>query len=272
MMPMNQPMAMQGSAMPMQSQVGYPTAGAGFGNALGAMVAGANFGGDDEKAEKPADGSIMAKIAPGFFMDLGARREEDATMHAFAFQGDSKTEEMFKILPADLVLVLLRGARRQRHGERHRPARVGLDGYSTGTVSSKAEVSIWLLIYGGVALDIGIMTMGHHIMAALGNRPTLQSPSGGFCIEIGGMLTVMIASKFGIHVSTTHCLTGATNGVGLCNGALNAVNWRLLGIIAFGWILTCPAASVLTDILFWGMATRPPPTPGNGFFEGQYHG
>jgi phosphate/sulfate permease len=66
------------------------------------------------------------------------------------------------------------------------------------------------------------------------------------------MLTVMIVSKFGIPVSTTHCLTGATTGVGLCNGTLNAVNWRLLGIIAFRWILTCPAAGVLTGILFWG--------------------
>jgi phosphate/sulfate permease len=49
--------------------------------------------------------------------------------------------------------------------------------YSTGTVGSKAEVPIWLLIHGGVALDIGIVTMGHHIMAALDNRPALQSPS-----------------------------------------------------------------------------------------------
>ncbi|KAJ1493026.1 phosphate transporter, partial [Baffinella frigidus] len=87
--------------------------------------------------------------------------------------------------------------------------------YSTGVAASKSEVPICVLIYGGIALDIGIITMGHHIMAALGNRLTLQSPSRGFCIELGGMLTVMIASKLGIPVSTTHCLTGATTGIGL---------------------------------------------------------
>jgi len=147
--------------------------------------------------------------------------------------------------------------------------------YSTGTVASKAEVPIWILIYGGIALDIGVITMGHHIMAALGNRLTLQSPSRGqsqlhhtlltslshtlshtpqphhthstslslthhnlstllpslhppgFCIEIGAMLTVMIASKIGVPVSTTHCMTGATTGVGLCNGAPQISNPKI---------------------------------------------
>ena len=108
--------------------------------------------------------------------------------------------------------------------------------YSTGTANAKADVDPWILLYGGIALDIGLLTMGHHIMAALGNRLTLQSPSRGFCIELGAMFTVMVASKIKLPVSTTHCITGATVGVGLCNGNTKAVNWKLCAIIFGGWI------------------------------------
>jgi sodium-dependent phosphate transporter len=130
-------------------------------------------------------------------------------------------------------------------------------------------VPIWILIYGGLALDIGLITMGHHIMAALGNRITLQTPSRGFCITLGAMFTAMFASRLGIPVSTTHCISGATIAVGLCNGTVKAINLRLVAVIFGGWIITCPAAGLLTGILFLGIASAPRPMAQNGFFTGE---
>jgi phosphate/sulfate permease len=111
--------------------------------------------------------------------------------------------------------------------------------------------------------------MGHQIMKALGNRLTLQSPSRGFCIELGAMFTVMIASRLGIPVSTTHSITGATVAVGLCNGSVEAVNCKLIFIIMFGWVLTCPMAGIVTGLLFWGICSAPRPEPTNGYWKGQ---
>eukprot|EP00961_Rhodomonas_salina_P206348 2785537-Rhodomonas_salina.1 len=109
-------------------------------------------------------------------------------------------------------------------------------------------------------------------MAALGNKLTLQSPSRGFCIELGAMFTVMVFSRAGVPVSTTHCMTGATTGVGLCNGDIGAVNWKLLAVIFGGWLITCPAAGLVTGLVFWGIATAPSAQAGNGMFTGSYHG
>ena len=82
------------------------------------------------------------------------------------------------------------------------------------------------------------------------------------------MFCVMIASKVGIPVSTTHCISGATIAVGLCNGNTDAVNWKLVAVIFGGWLITCPAAAFVTGMLFWGICSAPRPLAGNGFFTG----
>ena len=142
--------------------------------------------------------------------------------------------------------------------------------YSTGRVSSRAPVPWWLLAYGAIGLDVGLMTYGHHIMRALGNKICYHSPSRGFCMDLGAMFTVLSLSKLGVPVSTTHCKSGATAAVGLLSsGRLEAVNWKMIAVILFGWVLTLPAAGLISGSLFWVLATTwgPRPVAGNGFFE-----
>jgi sodium-dependent phosphate transporter len=142
--------------------------------------------------------------------------------------------------------------------------------YSTGRVSSQAPVPWWILAYGAIGLDVGLMTYGHHIMRALGNKICYHSPSRGFCMDLGAMFTVLSLSKLGVPVSTTHCKSGATAAVGLVSsGRLEAVNWNMIAIILFGWVLTLPAAGLISGSLFYLLATTwgPRPVAGNGFFE-----
>jgi sodium-dependent phosphate transporter len=82
-------------------------------------------------------------------------------------------------------------------------------------------------------------------MRALGNKICYHSPSRGFCMDLSAMFTVLMLSKLGVPVSTTHCKSGATSAVGLASsGSFAAVNWRMLAVILFGWIVTVPAAGV----------------------------
>ena len=61
----------------------------------------------------------------------------------------------------------------------------------------------------------------------------------------------------GNAVSTTHCITGATVGVGLCTGSMRGVNWRMVAWTTLGWIVTLPAAGVVSGVVFALIARSP---------------
>merc|ERR1712036_23484 len=113
----------------------------------------------------------------------------------------------------------------------------------------KAAVPIWILVAGACFIVIGLATCGYNIMKVLGNKITLMSPSRGFSMELGASITVILASQYGLPVSTTMCITGTTVGVGLCNGTLKSVNWRNVAWIYTGWVLTIPVVGTLAGCL-----------------------
>jgi phosphate/sulfate permease len=253
----------------------YPGPYGGMPGYPGMPVMGSAFGGAETGEYVKTERLPGAPEPPPAFLNpltdkqhLFALREQDAAMHAAAFNASPDTEQMFKFLQLSSCCLFSLS-----HGANDVANAIGPFSavwliYSTGKVDKKAEVPIWILVYGGVALDIGLLTMGHQIMSALGNRLTLQTPSRGYCIELAAMFTVMIASRLGIPVSTTHSICGATVAVGLCNGTTEAVNCRLIFVILFGWGLTCPMAGIVTGLLFWGICSAPRPDPGNGYWSG----
>jgi PiT family inorganic phosphate transporter len=121
--------------------------------------------------------------------------------------------------------------------------------YLAGEVSTDAPTPVWFLVIAGLLLGTGFWFYGFNIVRALGNKITQMSPTRGFSIELGAAITVLLASHFGLPVSTTQCLTGASMGVALMNYDLGAVNWRQLAFIFFGWVLTLPCAGLVSGLL-----------------------
>ncbi|GAA5979846.1 hypothetical protein JCM11641_002713 [Rhodosporidiobolus odoratus] len=122
--------------------------------------------------------------------------------------------------------------------------------WSTTELSEKkTPVPIWILVFGGAFIVIGLATYGYNIMKVLGNKITLHSPSRGFSMELGAAITVIIASQYGLPVSTTMCITGSTIGVALCNGDTRSINWRAIGWIFLGWVLTVPVVGTLAGCI-----------------------
>lgn len=111
--------------------------------------------------------------------------------------------------------------------------------YQAGEVATRTPTPVWMLIVAGFLLGLGFWVFGYHIIRSLGNKITQLSPTRGFSMELGASITVLMASRLGLPVSTTQCLTGACIGVGLMNYHLHAVNWRQVGMIFLGWICTC---------------------------------
>ena len=110
--------------------------------------------------------------------------------------------------------------------------------WKSGQTSAKTDTPDWIKAVGGLTLGVGFWTFGYHIMRNLGNRITKHSPSRGYAMELAAAITVLLASKYGLPVSTTQCITGAVIGVALVNWDLKSINWKQLGKIFIGWCLT----------------------------------
>ncbi|EGY18650.1 Phosphate-repressible phosphate permease pho-4 like protein [Verticillium longisporum] len=121
--------------------------------------------------------------------------------------------------------------------------------YNSGKVGEENPTPVWILAIAGLLLGAGFWFMGHHIVKALGNKITQLSPTRGYAMELGAAITVLLASRLGLPVSTTQTLTGAVVGVSLMNLDFGATNWKQLGFIFIGWVLTLPCVATLAGVL-----------------------
>ena len=120
---------------------------------------------------------------------------------------------------------------------------------NTGTVGAKVPVPIWLLLFGGVGIACGIGMAGHRVMETIGTKITTLTNTRGFAVDFAAASTVLLASKMGLPVSTTHAAVGGVLGVGLAGG-IEAVNFRIVFQIMIYWVLTVPAGAVTSMIIF----------------------
>jgi PiT family inorganic phosphate transporter len=121
---------------------------------------------------------------------------------------------------------------------------------SGGQVAQKASLPLWILILGGAGIVIGLATMGYRVMQTIGTRITELTPTRGYCATLAAASTVVLASKTGLPVSTTHIAVGAVMGVGLARG-IGALDLRVIGNIIMSWLVTLPAGAILAAIFFY---------------------
>ena len=130
------------------------------------------------------------------------------------------------------------------------PLAAALDIIKKGNLSLQSTVPSWLLALGGVGIVVGLATWGWRVMETIGKKITELTPTRGFSAEFGAAITILIASKFGLPISTTHCIVGAVLGVGLARG-ISALNLRMLRDIALSWIITIPSSAIVCILLFY---------------------
>ncbi|EDV39304.2 uncharacterized protein Dana_GF25245 [Drosophila ananassae] len=146
--------------------------------------------------------------------------------------------------------------------------------YREGSVMQQAESPIYILIYGGIGISVGLWLWGRRVIETIGNDLTKITSSTGFTIEIGAAITVLLASKIGLPISTTHCKVGSVVFVGHVSAsgrkkdqpkgqdgsevekaahqpneeplADGSVDWHLFRNIAYAWIVTVPVTALLS--------------------------
>jgi PiT family inorganic phosphate transporter len=121
---------------------------------------------------------------------------------------------------------------------------------TTGAITAKAGLPLWVLMLGGGGIVIGLATFGRHVIATVGKKITQLTPSRGFAAELAAATTIVIASGTGIPISTTHTLVGAVLGVGMARG-IEAIDLRVVGRIFVSWVITIPAGAILAIAFFF---------------------
>ena len=117
-------------------------------------------------------------------------------------------------------------------------------------LTAKAPVAPWMLAIGGLGIVIGLATWGYRVMETVGKKITELTPSRGFAAQLAAASTIVLASRLGIPISTTHTLVGAVLGVGLARG-ITALDLRVVGNILASWIATLPIAAALSVFFYF---------------------
>jgi len=111
------------------------------------------------------------------------------------------------------------------------------------------HVPYWVILLSHFAIAMGTLFGGWRIVKTMGQKITKLKPSGGFCAETAGGLTLLITAWGGIPVSTTHTITGAIMGVGATK-RLSGVRWGVAGNIILAWIITIPASALVGAVSY----------------------
>jgi PiT family inorganic phosphate transporter len=125
-----------------------------------------------------------------------------------------------------------------------------LSAIKSGVVGMDAQVPLLVLLLGGMGIVIGLATWGWRVIETIGKCITELTPTRGFAAEFGAAITIVLASKLALPVSTTHTLVGAVLGVGLARG-LNSLNLRTIREIVVSWVITIPASALLTAVFYF---------------------
>lgn len=120
---------------------------------------------------------------------------------------------------------------------------------ASGEMSLTAQIPPELLALGGIGIAVGCLTWGKRVMKTVGGRITTLTNTRGFSVDFGAATTVLIASKLGLPISTSHTVVGAVIGVGLARG-LEAIDLSIIKKIIVSWLLTVPVAAATSAAIF----------------------
>lgn len=130
------------------------------------------------------------------------------------------------------------------------PLAAAISVLTTHSIASTSVVPVWALALGGLGIVIGLATWGWRVIETIGKKITELTPSRGFAAEFGAATTVVLASRLGLPISTTHTLVGAVIGVGLARG-IESLDLTMTREIVISWIVTVPAGAVLSVAIFY---------------------
>ncbi|MBD2384305.1 inorganic phosphate transporter [Cylindrospermum sp. FACHB-282] len=121
--------------------------------------------------------------------------------------------------------------------------------HTGGVPADNLTIPIWILILGGAGIVGGLAVWGKKVIATIGENIISLQPSSGFCAEIATATTILLASRLGLPVSTSHALVGGVVGIGLVQN-IKSIKFSTLQGIAAAWLITVPISALLSAGIF----------------------
>ena len=181
--------------------------------------------------------------------------DEVKRIHDSSEKFDEKTEESFKYLQIFTAVCdsFSHGANDVANAIGPYAAIVSIY-LNEGEMESRVEMNQYgylILTMGGVGISLGLLLYGYKIIRAIGIKLACITPSRGFSIELGSSTIIIIGSRLGIPLSTTHCQVGATMGVASLENfrKCSGINWKIAWKVFFGWIITLVVVGGTTGLL-----------------------
>lgn len=119
---------------------------------------------------------------------------------------------------------------------------------TTASASSsidKLPIPLWVIVSCAAAIGLGTFFGGWKIVKTMAQRVTRLRPYQGFAAETSSGIVLAVMATMGIPVSTTHVISSSIMGVGATD-KLSAVRWGIARKIVGAWILTIPAAALIS--------------------------
>ncbi len=119
--------------------------------------------------------------------------------------------------------------------------------------SDELTIPLWILVLGAMGIVAGLAVWGKKVIATIGENIISLEPSSGFCAELATAITILIASRLGLPVSTSHALVGGVVGIGLVQN-IKSIKFATIQNIAAAWLITVPISAALSATIFTLMA------------------
>lgn len=195
----------------------------------------------------------------GLRYDIHSVRDTDERVKGIwdnAEQFDSNTEQLFRYLQIFSAAAMSLAHGSQDVANAMGPLSAVLALWRTGSIGKNVTVPEWVLAIGGAGIVIGLAVWGYRIMQKIGVCLAAISPSRSLMVETSAVVVLLVASRYGLPVSTTMVVTGGITALGLVERGLAGVNWRALAFIIAGWIFTiflaCGVGAGLTAVGVYG--------------------
>ncbi|MGE0627627.1 MAG: inorganic phosphate transporter [Hyphomicrobiaceae bacterium] len=158
----------------------------------------------------------------------------------------------------------------------------------TGDVAARVNLPFWVMFIGAVGISTGLFLFGPRLIIMVGEQITKMNPMRAFCVALSAAVTVIVASAFGLPVSSTHIAVGAVFGVGFFREYYTAHSRRRreyvgakplpqaaeasnaaadtqalvrrklvrrshVSAIVAAWLITVPAAALMAALIYMGL-------------------
>jgi PiT family inorganic phosphate transporter len=118
--------------------------------------------------------------------------------------------------------------------------------------SEGLAIPLWVLVVGGAGIVAGLAVQGKNVITTVGEKIITLQPSRGFSAEIATATTILVASRFGFPVSTSHALIGSVVGIGLSEDG-EKVRFNTVKSVVLAWLITLPITAIIGAFCFWLM-------------------